>query len=351
MSNNNVKEIQIKPNEQIENCSFVKTILMLLIIIYHSCAFWTSDWFTRDPVKSNSILIWISKYLNSFHIYGFVLVSGYIYSFARSELGKYSDVRSFILLKVKRLLIPYCFVVLIYVIPIQQYFFSNPLSIIVKNYIVAENPNQLWFLWMLFDVFMLFRLLENVINKNKISLALSIMISECIFIVCMGRIPNCFQVIRAFQFLPLFILGYAMQKKVINVWRIEWYIWFIADIGLFIVYECVDCDVSLLQKIMHYGIGFVLNIVGAITAWVCLQKISLWLSYKDNNVFKLLSKYSMPMYLFHQQIIYFPITALNGVIHPILLAFICFCTSLLGSILISSVFMHWKTTRMLIGEK
>lgn len=59
----------------------------------------------------------------------------------------------------------------------------------------------------------------------------------------------------------------------------------------------------------------------------------------------------MAMYLFHQQIIYFTISALNGVVNPWINAGVNFVAAIAGSLIISAVLMRWKATRFLIGEK
>lgn len=63
------------------NCGFVKTFLMLLVILGHACNFWTGNWFTDNPMINSNGLSIISSWLNSFHIYAFTLVSGYIFTF------------------------------------------------------------------------------------------------------------------------------------------------------------------------------------------------------------------------------------------------------------------------------
>lgn len=65
----------------------------------------------------------------------------------------------------------------------------------------------------------------------------------------------------------------------------------------------------------------------------------------------LLSKNSMTIYLFHQQIIYFTILWLNGKVNPYVNSFINFVVSLFLSSLISTMLMKFKVTRILIGEK
>ncbi len=71
----------------IYNTSFTKTILMMLVVLYHSCVFWTGDWLRIQPVFNAPLLGLIAKWLNSFHIYAFTLVSGYIFAFKMTGGG------------------------------------------------------------------------------------------------------------------------------------------------------------------------------------------------------------------------------------------------------------------------
>lgn len=65
---------------ELSNCTFVKSILMITVVLYHSCVFWTGSWFTRESVAIEAPgLEFFSNFLGTFHIYGFALVSGYIF--------------------------------------------------------------------------------------------------------------------------------------------------------------------------------------------------------------------------------------------------------------------------------
>lgn len=321
---------------------------MFLVILYHSCVYWTGTWFDKEPMISCQTLSIFAKWLNSFHIYGFVFASGYLYSFGRNELGKYRDKKKFLAKKAKRLLIPFYFVALAWVMPLQQLFFHNNVSIVVKDYIMANNPNQLWFLWMLFIVFTVTCILIEIIDKSLIAAVAISVGGYGLYLVLLGRFPNCFQIIMAMQYLSIFIAGYYIRKAGFS--KIPWFVWLITDIALFSLYEYVPSGEHILRFI-HYGIGFVLHIVGAIMAWTTLQALANKVNWKDNKTFNTLSSYSMPMYLFHQQIIYFTITWLNGRVNPWLHAGLNFIVTFIGSILISALLMHWKNTRFLIGEK
>ena len=82
---------------------------MLLVVLDHSAAFWTGNWFTKDPVFLAKGLVILSRYLNTVHIREFALVSGYIFYYIKYEKGGYQKFTSFIANKAKRLLIPYVF--------------------------------------------------------------------------------------------------------------------------------------------------------------------------------------------------------------------------------------------------
>lgn len=72
---------------------------------------------------------------------------------------------------------------------------------------------------------------------------------------------------------------------------------------------------------------------------------------QNNKNFKIILSYSMPMYLFHQQIIYLSIVTLNGKVNPWINTDINFIVAFIGSFSISTIFMRWKGIRFLIGEK
>lgn len=74
------QEERISDSEILLNLRFVKTILMLLVILGHSVKFWEGNWFTKNPQLVSESLAWLSRWIASFHIYAFTLVSGYIFT-------------------------------------------------------------------------------------------------------------------------------------------------------------------------------------------------------------------------------------------------------------------------------
>ena len=82
--NDNERGVSIVESKELmlKNSSFVKTVLMLFVIFGHAVNFWNGSWFkVYSPVFECNPLAVLSSWINSFHIYAFTLVSGYIFSF------------------------------------------------------------------------------------------------------------------------------------------------------------------------------------------------------------------------------------------------------------------------------
>lgn len=335
-----------------ENCTFVKTCLMFTVILYHSCVFWTGKWFVL-PVASPAVpLAYFARWINSFHVYAFVLVSGYLFAFLKWNLEKYGDYKSFVLGKFKRLIVPYIFVSIAWAIPIGQLFYHHSFSTLMKQYGLATAPSQLWFLIMLFWCFLVAWPLNKRIWQSGL---FSLWVSLCAYgIGFIGGIKfeNYFSIWTACQYFPFFVLGMNL-----HLGRLKWiteikslYL-LVADIAVFIAWRILLIGESPIIKLATAGVEFLLHIIGAIMAFYILQRIAMKVKWKEWHFLKQLSESSMPMYLFHQQIIYLVIFVLNGKINPFIHAALNLTISMLGSFLISYIFKKWKITRFLIGEK
>lgn len=336
---------------QVEQISFCKTVLMLLVIFYHSCVFWTGNWFPYPVVYESKFIYNLACWLNSFHIYAFTVISGYLFSYSKYTLNKYKVFSEFMLNKVRRLLIPFLFVSVIWVIPIGQAFFKYDRQTFIKRYVFATSPNQLWFLLMLFWCFLFAWLVSNHIQKwTAFSVGISLL-SFALGLVLGHFVPNYFCVLTAFSYFPFFVLGMKLRD-----WKwltlIPAWVYVLVDVIVFLIYQYLQSlDNGLYVILLNVVLSFALHLVGALMAWSCLQWLGTLINWKKSKVFTLLSRYSMPMYLFHQQIIYFCIYLFNGRINQYLNVIVNFIIAVLCSMLISYMLMKWKITRFLIGEK
>ena len=142
---------QISRQEELDNCTFVKTILMIIIVIFHSILAWNKSWFSVIELKESApIFEIISSWMSTFHVYAFACVSGYIFYYCRFEKrsASYQNFWKFTANKLKRLIIPYYAVALLWVAPAKQYFYPcTSIEDFISAYILGEDAEQLWFLF------------------------------------------------------------------------------------------------------------------------------------------------------------------------------------------------------------
>lgn len=337
---------------ELGNCTFVRTVLMLLVVFYHCILFWGGDWFTSNPTNKAPFLGYLAEWLNTYHIYGFMLVSGYVYYFGRYEKGKYQYFLPFVKNKLKRLLIPYAFVAFVWVIPISGYFSDRRVDEYFVDFFFAVSPSQLWFLWTLFGVFLIAWMLSDFFEKKTIKGGVVCLAFYGVGMLGKIILPNVFQIWGMCQYLFYFWLGFKIRQYGSELLRrIPTVLWIVADIALFAIMCMLSGADSLLLKAAGLGVRFIVTAFGAAMSFVLLQKLAERIDWKKNRLFCFISRYTMPMYLFHQQVIYFSIYWLNGIINPYLHAGVNFIIATLISILISVVLTHFKATRVLIGEK
>lgn len=343
----------LEGQKELENCNFAKTILMLLVVLYHSMVFWRGNWFCDAPAILSPALSLAAKWLDSFHIYAFTLISGYIFYYQQRENKKhYSSYKALISSKFKRLLIPYIFVSVIWVIPISEYFFHDGVKEVLYKYALATSPSQLWFLVMLFDVFVIFYPISSMIDKGP-GYAL-IFVGGGYLISTIGEriLPNIFQIWTAFRYLIFFVIGYEIRRYGTG-WlrRIPIWVWLVCDVIIFAITQIPVTHGSIFVRLTNSVLRNLANIWGAVAFFLIAQSAAEHIRWRESGVFLRLQRVSMPVYLFHQQIIYFSIRILNGQVPPVAHTLINFGAAVSVSFAISSLLLRYRTTKFLIGER
>lgn len=251
---------------------------------------------------------------------------------------------------------PYVFSMVIWVAPISAYYFDFGFIDIFKKYILCINPSQLWFLWMLFGVFIIAWPIRKVLIQNPMVGWGIVIAFYGVGIVGDHIIPNVFCIWTSCEYVIFFYIGIRIRVKSENREKllskyISWILWLLLDLVLFSFSLYLNDFSGFIFSIITIILNVLLHVVGAVMAWSILQMLARRISWQDNKTFIILSTYSMPMYLFHQQFIYFSITALNGVVNPWVNVGVNFVVAVVGSLALSRLFMQWKVTRFLIGEK
>ena len=192
--------------------TFTKTVLMIIVVLYHSMALWTNEWSIGKPVIQSAVISYVALWFNSFHIYGFVVISGYIFFCLKHEKGKYEVFSHFVTQKARRLLVPVIFVSIIWAIPFGIAMLNYDKGKIISNYILGISPNQLWFLWMLFWVFMISWVLFDFIKTHTILSGLLVIVLYGLGIFGSSLLPNFFQIWTACQFVVYFWIGIKFRQ-------------------------------------------------------------------------------------------------------------------------------------------
>ena len=341
----------MKKENELENIEIVKLFLMISVVLYHSMAFWKGNWFTVITPEPSELLSNIATWLNTFHIYGFTLASGYLFHVLKCEREHYKTFSGFLKKKAQRLLVPLVFVSVVWAAPIYTYFVRPSTSVILEKFVFMESPSQLWFLGMLFVVFMLYWPLTKYSYKNNI-------LTGCIAIVylLLGKVgynlfPDVFQIWTGMRFVLYFYIGACLRKDNKKIaYKIPSFVYLGVHILLFIIWNNLNDRGGVIFKLISLGISELTYAVGAIGAFVIFERLADMIK-KPNGIVKYGCKYSMSIYLFHQQIIYVVLFLLNGKLHPYLLVLICFFVSTAVSFIISFIMDHFRVTRFLISGR
>lgn len=346
MVNNRIQ--LINQEQELKNCTEVKTLLMLIIVLYHSMIIFVGDgaWAPVTRVVNAPAFGCIANWLNSFHIYAFTLISGYVFCYVKYERGGYKKYISFLRNKALRLLLPYGFIVVVWAMPVYIHFWGT--DEVVEKFILGVAPGQLWFLLMLFWVFAIFWPLSGLTRRKPLLCGIIV----CVLYVLGIFSPDYFCFYRGLQYIIYFYAGFIIRSFNLTskLYKIPSIVYLLVDILLYILCYTIDGGANPLFKIVNMGINILTHLFGAVSAFVLLQRLVTYF-IQDNKVIKYLSKHTMTVYLVHQQILYYVISWINGFVSPIVMVLINFIFALVLSLMISVLMQKTRITRILVGNK
>lgn len=186
--NNN---ISIKEN--LDEISFIRPILILLLILVHCFTVFNGGWPPFEGYKDCSAYMWFSRTCYSFMLETFIFISGYVWAFQILELKKSLPFKTLLYKKAERLLLPSLVFSLIYYQLFEVGTFADIKSIIQ----LLSGVGHLWYLPVLFWCFVLMYLIELLYINDKIKFIL-------LFLIALVPFPG----------LPL------------QLWRVPYYLFF-----------------------------------------------------------------------------------------------------------------------------
>ena len=343
-----------KDERSLRNCNFIKTLLMISVVLAHATLWWGGEWFTSVACPEVlAVLPQIGSYLCSFNIYCFALISGYLFYHLKIERNAYQGYGSFLWKKVKRLMIPYFFITTVWIMPISFFFHHYDFKTILLYYYLGTGGEQLWFLLMLFWVFLFFYPLAHFSDKHPIYGGMIALLFYGVGLIGGHFLPNVYQVFTGCDYAIFFYLGFLLRKYGFSkLNKVPSLVWVAVQIGMYVgVYFFSRSGFEgFIFKALNIGLNFILHIFGALSFFLVLQKLGSRIRW-DNKVMRFIGERSMVVYELHQQIVFFCIYFLNGLIPPYVHALINFLIAFSLSLGIASLLLLWNPTRFLVGEK
>lgn len=326
--------------QNLNEVSFIRPILIILLVLYHSFAIFDGIW--REPTGFVDIPAygWISKVSYAIMLQMFVFISGYLWAYQREVLLKKDSFLHLVTKKFNRLIIPCLVFSVLYLI-----FFNHNDELNISNIGVWGGVGHLWFLPMLFWCFVfgygIIRLQVRFTVKMLMLVGLS----------AFSIIPIPFRISSSFQYLFFFIGGYyawlykdILVKKLQNRRVLLWVVFVILFVSLSIIEKRLSVTLlidrtDLLSKVVFLETRVFFRLLFAIFGVLALYVTSIDFIKKHclNSWYIGLGKYCMGVYVFQQfilQYLYY-YTSLPEAIGFVALPWISFVIALLSSILLS----------------
>lgn len=347
-----------KKNE-LTKISTVKTFMMFCVVLYHSClAYIGDDWgnFTSDYTSQyvRVFCLW----LNTFHIQTFTFASGYLFYMRRYDMGKYRNGKADIFHRAKRLLLPYIVISLIWAFPIKSLFYGFSWRLLIRDFVLAIAPAQLWFLPMLFFLYIVFYYGCDLFLKiNKFVVILFGVFLIQLFI---GKIIplGVFQISNTVMFSIYYWLGIVFRREstteidgILHRW-VKKPLWkqFLINIILYLLYYwgCYKSK-NIVFHILAEGILPFISCLGILL--IIAISFRLRINIK-NKIYRICAVNSMGVFLLHEQILYFLIRIFDdfpmNINVRILLNFLLAMTISLG---LSTIIRRSHLGRVILGEE
>lgn len=332
--------------EELTIIGSLKTLMMLLVVLYHCAALWSNaGWFNQAPAMTSAFLPVVTEYLNDIHIYVFTFASGYLFYYTNFIKRNEFHAGTVIKKRFRKLIIPYIIITICWLLPFELIYFQESVLQLLFRFALGTAPRQLWFLLMLFMVNLMFCLWISLIKK-KLSLRLGMIILYGVYIggafLIRFNVPDIFQIITSLRYLIFFFFGYALCRdgttllKKVNIVVVIILHLTVFALVYYLNHYCQHpvrlASVFLTPLISLSGIVVFYKIVGAVKCRMNRKDQV----QKQNLIVLLFKKNEFSIYFFHQQWIWVVISLMNyEYISPYCIIVVGFVVSVVLSVLMS----------------
>lgn len=286
----------------------IRALAIILVVVGHSIILYTG-WTYMETSRTIPYIQILRKVINILEMPLFMSVSGYVFYYS---MKKNTDFLKFVLIKVKRVLLPFLFVGMFWMTPIRMLmnvkgWRKSYLANVWQNLILQKSVGHLWYLVSLFLIFVTFYGIVWILNRAEATISMELLILVATFFVSMRVkdgsffVTDIISIKRYFMYLFWFFLGYLMNKYSEKI-TIAGHGPERTRIGLismilcvvFFIMDCIDAT-----SITYYATAF----FGVIAVYSCMPDTT-------SRVTEVIEKNSYGIYLFHSPMIYFTFTFL-----------------------------------------
>ena len=324
---------------QFSHITILRTFAILIVVFGHGFIIYQQSWGIFSAAVGSVFFSFLKLYLDTFLMPLFVLVSGYLFYYAINERGKYASFSQLVKYKTFRLLVPYIFVALFYIVPLRylvgyENYVNQPfLRVLIEKIILMRDNGNLWFLGMLFGISILTWFIEK---KTKLHAVVKFGIYAALYFVSL-LVPTVLQIDSVLHYMIYFFMGGLLLKKRHKLdWRMPKILILLAvNIIGYIGFLYLDNLDGLILSVCKHMILFVSSLGGVLFYFALALKVN---SDKiaENKFVRFIDKNSFGIYLFHEGVIYISYFYLCAqCIAPICLVLINFTVGLTVSLVIT----------------
>lgn len=318
----------------------IRALAILLVVMGHSIILYSLNWDLYETTNKVLFLDYLKKIIDIIQMPLFFSVSGFLFYYSRNKID---NLFKFFKNKFHRLLVPYIFIALLWMVPIRllvgyQGYSNMSISDIIYNAILlGKDCGHLWFLPTLFLIFLEMHIIlyfMKKINSNNIIDFIILIIMICLSKYCF-KIPNIIPFAsRSIEYIIWFYLGYIINKYedcmlILKKYKYLMYIFLILSILHWFYFE--EYISILFTKIL------IILII-----YIEVPSIS-------NKYIELISENSFGIYLFHSPLIYITFSTIPNS-NPILVIILNFLVFGIISLVLTLI-MKKTEWRFIIGEK
>lgn len=193
----------------LEDVVILRLLLIFLLIWNHAFAPWAGHWTPLHNQEDIPLYRWLVLLAYNMQFQGLIFISGYLLGYASHINGYTLTLKSCVVKKIKRLILPSIIFSCLY----YMLFYDTTRPISSVAYSIVNGCGHMWYLPMLFWCFVGLFLVEKMKIKPVIVLSFAILLA----LLPYPDLP--FRIDRTFRYFLYFYIGFGIQRGYFNKFK------------------------------------------------------------------------------------------------------------------------------------